>query len=389
MNNGIIAFTKDNWDSASLALGRISTVSGSAYGIVAEIIVGRMIAGNDLLITNENNTFKVDGSGATLTNADMTLTTTNGNTKILLSPTNGIKIQKKSGVSWSDQFYADSSGNVIFKGGLSGATGTFSGALVAATGTFSGELVAATGTFSGNISGASGTFTGNIYANKLYGLVDYSQLTNIPAYKITSGYMSGDRIYGGTAQFGGGKIVSQGTSMALYGGDNPTAIVYSTHLRVQPKLICTGDIYADYTSLVATQNWVNDQAFSIGSTWVLSDHPSGEVSGIEIENSSSSAGFGLIYKMGSGGTLTLASKTSIAGASGFVMSALNNKWLVQGLATSNSWGWIPGGLIYLSTGGYMTQSVPSGTNVVAQILGVAINSTRMFFNPSLVQVEMV
>ena len=90
-----------------------------------------------------------------------------------------IKSRVKEGVSEKDSrllsrlyseiekalFYVDSSGNVIFKGNLSTATGTFAR-----------ELSAATGTFSGNISGASGTFTGNIYADKLYGLVDYSQM---------------------------------------------------------------------------------------------------------------------------------------------------------------------------------------------------------------------
>ena len=397
MNNGIIAFTKDNWDSSSLALGQISTVTGSAYGLVAEIVVGTLLAGNDLLITNENNTFEVDGSGATLTDAILTLTTTGGNTKILLDPTNGIKIQKKSGASWSDQFYVDSSGNVIFKGGLSGATGTFSGALVAATGTFSGELVAATGTFSGNISGASGTFTGNIYANKLYGLVDYSQLTNIPPSMILPGTMNSVNMngLGGTItisktgsleiQAGGGFFGDGATGQrGLVFGPGLTSLVNETRVKISTPLFTWGN------DIVATRTWVESYG-GVGTSgvWVLSDHPSGEVSGIEIENSTSCYSFGLIYKMDSGGGLVLASNTSIAGASGFVLSALNNKWLVQGLATFDSWNWSAGGLIYLGTGGNMTQSVPSGTDVVAQILGVAINSTRMFFNPSLVQVEML
>jgi len=38
MNNGIIAFTKDNWTTSDLAVGQISTVSGSAYGIITEKI---------------------------------------------------------------------------------------------------------------------------------------------------------------------------------------------------------------------------------------------------------------------------------------------------------------------------------------------------------------
>ena len=208
MNNGIIAFTQDNWDTSSLALGQISTVTGSAWGLVGDIVVGRLLASNDLLITNEDSTFEVDGSGATLTNATMTLTTTNGNTKILLDPTNGIKVQALVGASWVDKFYADSAGNVIFKGQLSGATGTFSGALSAATGTFAGSLSAATGTFSGDISAASGTFSGNIYAANLSGQVVNSQIADLSANKITAG-----TIYGSTIAWPGATLGSTGTGL--------------------------------------------------------------------------------------------------------------------------------------------------------------------------------
>jgi len=73
-----------------------------------------------------------------------------------------------------------------FSGDLNASGGTFSGDISAATGNFSGGLDAATGTFSGDISGANGTFTGTIRADKLYGLVSYGQLTDIPANQITS-----------------------------------------------------------------------------------------------------------------------------------------------------------------------------------------------------------
>jgi hypothetical protein len=128
--NNMLAFTDDNWTSAKLALGKISTSSGSAFGLAGEVIVGNILAGNNLTITNESNTFNVNGAGATLTNATLTVNTTSGKTKIFLDPTNGIKIQGLVGGSWQDKFYADSNGNVIFSGNLSGATGTFSGNLL-------------------------------------------------------------------------------------------------------------------------------------------------------------------------------------------------------------------------------------------------------------------
>jgi hypothetical protein len=193
--NNMLAFTDDNWSSAKLALGKISTSSGSAFGLAGQVIVGNIIAGNNLTITNQNNTFTVNGNGATLTNATLTVNTTSGKTKIFLDPTNGIKIQGLVGGNWQDKFYADSNGNVIFSGNLSGATGTFSGTLSAAT--ISGGTITGAAINGGTITGTTGTFSGNIYADKIFGSISYSQLTDIPASKITSGTMSGNRINGG------------------------------------------------------------------------------------------------------------------------------------------------------------------------------------------------
>ena len=68
-------------------------------------------------------------------------------------------IGRKAGVT---TFSVANTGDAIFAGALSAATGTFSGSLSAATGTFSGSLSAATGTFAGSLSAATGSFTGNI-----------------------------------------------------------------------------------------------------------------------------------------------------------------------------------------------------------------------------------
>ena len=207
------------------------------HSVVADVIVGRLLAGNDLLITNEDSTFEVDGSGATLTDASFTLTSTNLKTKILLDPTNGIKIQRKDGASWTDQFYVDSLGNVIFKGSLSAATGTFSGALSAATGTFAGSLSAATGTFSGDISAASGTFSGNIYAANLNGQVVNSQISSMSAGKISAG-----TIYGSTIAWSGASLslattgnpkLSASVAFAIYAGGNYRVSFDSYATRLQ------------------------------------------------------------------------------------------------------------------------------------------------------------
>ncbi len=62
--NNTILFTKDNWETASLALGEISMPDGGAtYGIVAEALVGRLLFGEGLYLTNSNNSITLDKNG--------------------------------------------------------------------------------------------------------------------------------------------------------------------------------------------------------------------------------------------------------------------------------------------------------------------------------------
>ena len=238
--NNMLAFSSDGFTTAKLALGEITLPSGgTGYGLVADTIIGRIIAGNTLTISNGANNFVLDETGATLNNAKFNIQTTN--TNIIIDPTATIsfRIQKNEGGTFNDKFWVDNTGNVNFSGNLAGATGTFSGSLSAATGTFSGALsgatgtfsgalVAATGTFSGNLSGASGTFSGDIYANRLIGAVSYSQLTDIPADKITSGTMSGSRIYGGTISSGSGYIYSSGGNMFMNASNGASGVGVGT-----------------------------------------------------------------------------------------------------------------------------------------------------------------
>ena len=66
-------------------------------------------------------------------------------------------------------------------------------------------------------------------------------------------------------------------------------------------------------------------------------------------------------------------------------------FLVMGFVRDDTWAFTPGGLVYGSvtgtTGNTLTQTAPSGTDDVVQVLGVATHADRMLFKPSLVQVE--
>ncbi|HBN06038.1 MAG TPA: hypothetical protein DD434_09690, partial [Bacteroidales bacterium] len=88
-----LAFTRDNWNTLSTVLGEVHLPDNStSFGLNAEVIMGSLIAGNQLVIKNTNNTFIVDSLGAKLTNASLTIE--KGLNKILLDPINGFKIQK-------------------------------------------------------------------------------------------------------------------------------------------------------------------------------------------------------------------------------------------------------------------------------------------------------
>lgn len=162
--------TDDNWETVKLAIGFVN----GTYSVNAEVIAGTLLAGENLTISNTGGTFTVDGKGATMTNGSIStqLKDSNGNiaSEIVLNPEQGFSIYNmKSSDSDKRVFYADTQGNLHFKGDLTGATGSFSGELKAATGTFSGNLSAAGGTFTGTLLGVNGTFSGILSASQIKG----------------------------------------------------------------------------------------------------------------------------------------------------------------------------------------------------------------------------
>ena len=109
--------------------------------------------------------------------------------------------------------------------------------------------------------------------------------------------------------------------------------------------------------------------------------------------------FGDVCYIGSDGKAHIAKADAIANANAFVMcsdasigSGNSGKYLVFGIARKDTWSWTVSGFLYLSisgtTGNTLTQTAPSGTNNIVQILGVALSSTTIFFNSCLVQIEL-
>lgn len=108
--NNLIAYTDDNWKSVRQAIGKILFNGEYVYGVIADALVGNIIAGNNLIITNQNNSFIVDETGATLIDANFTVQ--KGDITVVISPDTGIEITNHG----DKVFYIDENGNLVTKG---------------------------------------------------------------------------------------------------------------------------------------------------------------------------------------------------------------------------------------------------------------------------------
>ena len=130
MINEVLAFTNDNWTTCITALGKISLGNGNyAYGLAAEAVYGKLLAGNQLTISNADQSFVVDESGATLKNAKFSIETANGLNRIYLDAAQGIMIQRRrnTNADFLDAFYVDTGGNLVMDGKIYAGSGYIGG----------------------------------------------------------------------------------------------------------------------------------------------------------------------------------------------------------------------------------------------------------------------
>ncbi|GFN32610.1 phage tail spike protein [Paenibacillus xylaniclasticus] len=152
MQNSVIGMSKDGGNHFSTAI--------SPDGIIAEHLLGQIIASNNLIVTNSAGSVRIDSNGFNVTNMNLTLTRSDNKSRILMSPTDGIRVQKSIdlGTTWDDKFYIDTNGELVTKGIIHAAGGTFSGDITA-LGTITGGTINGANFSSGAITG--GTITGS------------------------------------------------------------------------------------------------------------------------------------------------------------------------------------------------------------------------------------
>ncbi len=241
ITNNLICMTDDNWQTSKVAIGEVknSNGSGTTYGILADLITGKILAGNQLSITNENNSFTLNGSGATLKNA--TLTLQSGNSRIIQNPKDGFKIQKRNGNTWKNQFYADSNGNLNMLGKIDISSNSKIGGLQITESSIksaNGNIVLES---NGNarigalkIEGNNARFDGTIRADRIEGQITNSQVGNgaITSSKIANDTISGSKLNNGTItrrEIANGAV---GNTEIIRSGKAGLDTIYTTHAYI-------------------------------------------------------------------------------------------------------------------------------------------------------------
>ena len=110
LNNGIY-LTDDNWLNCAMAIGKVTVGGIDKFGVIADVLVGSMLIGNNLSIMSESGNFSVDGGGMSFENVSE-------NAKIFMNPSQGFHMQANEDGEWVDKLSMDMDGNVTIAGAL-------------------------------------------------------------------------------------------------------------------------------------------------------------------------------------------------------------------------------------------------------------------------------
>lgn len=209
--DSMIAIINKKDNTAKVAIGRFAADElGEHWGINSEILAGKLLIGNALMIEAPNDQgvmqFKLDSGGAWLYNSTFVLAKDGGG-KILIDPRYGIAagsgdlyttsgttvtpsfIGEDGKIIFDDDvslkglkipknanFYIDAdTGKAYFRGNIYAEDGIFNGTVYAKDGEFTGKVTATSGKFTGEIEATSGTFSGTIKASTLDGTLTGGQ----------------------------------------------------------------------------------------------------------------------------------------------------------------------------------------------------------------------
>ncbi len=140
ITGNMLAFTKDNWKTTSEAIGEITYTdpvtkeSSKKYGIIADAIIGKMIAGENMYIGNETGSVQITGEGINISEGTIYIADNRNinqggtNTSIEINP-NGTNFEGHNtdyvfNISKDDNVVmgVDNDGNGYFSGEINGSS---------------------------------------------------------------------------------------------------------------------------------------------------------------------------------------------------------------------------------------------------------------------------
>lgn len=169
--NNTILFTDDNWATARTALGKVAYSengkNNKAYGLIADVLVGNLILGNSMKISNESNNITLDSEGFCIkspdgidtifrASQDGSITLNNTDSSIILD-SNGLIIKNKN--SSTEVFKATTNGELFLTGTINATGGKIGGYNIGDTMLYNGEVGMSSTTVDGGISFWAGNKT--------------------------------------------------------------------------------------------------------------------------------------------------------------------------------------------------------------------------------------
>lgn len=109
ITRNLICFSNDSFRTVCTALGKVVVNGKELYGLVAQYLYGSLIAGQNLIISNDNGSFTVNGEGVSISQLDLEIE--NDHYKIQLGNMNNsadddiFTIWKKNGSTLTKQLY--------------------------------------------------------------------------------------------------------------------------------------------------------------------------------------------------------------------------------------------------------------------------------------------
>ncbi|MDD5006416.1 MAG: hypothetical protein PHS33_07980 [Candidatus Omnitrophica bacterium] len=247
------------------------------------------------------------------------------------------------------------------------------------------RMVESTGSTGSRVTIGTGTNRGKLHVNT------QATWTTEPAMVIDNQDISAGEGAGLLIVAGGNSDDEEILALQSVAGDTVFKVSGTGNTTINANL--TSDtIFAkhDYDDLYNVPN-------SLSLSKSIDDHA---VSGLTITMTAAvNMAIGDACYIKSDGKMALADADAIATASAIFIVAdatiaadATGNFLFQGVIRDDTWNWTVGGLIYLSvtgtTGNTLSQTAPTGTDDVVQILGVALSADMILFTPNLMQIEL-